>query len=168
MTTTTTTTASQVKAIPKGFRTVTPHLTIRDADKAIVFYKRALGAKERMRVSRPDGKVMHAELKIGNSIIFLGEESPERGCPSPLTAGSTTVALYLYVKDVDKAFARAMKAGVTVKMPVGDMFWGDRAGTFTDPFGHQWTLATHKEEVPVEELPKRAESFFKQMAGQSA
>jgi uncharacterized glyoxalase superfamily protein PhnB len=159
-----TTTTSSVKAVPKGFRTVTPHLTIRAADKAIAFYKKALGAKELMCILRPDGKVMHAELKIGNSIIFLGEESPERGCPSPLATGTTTVALYLYVKDADKAFARAVKAGVTVKMPLADMFWGDRAGTMVDPFGHQWTLATHKADVPAEELPKRAEAFFKQMA----
>ncbi len=164
-----TTTTTPVKAIPKGFRTVTPHLSIREADKAITFYKKALGAKERMRFMAPDGKtIMHAELKIGNSIIFLGEENPERGCPSPLKTGGTTVALYLYVKDVDKAFARAMKAGATTKMAVADMFWGDRAGTIADPFGHQWTLATHKEDVPVEELHGRAGAFFKQMAGQPA
>ncbi len=163
---TTTTESSPVKAIPKGFRTVTPHLTIRDADKAIAFYKKALGAKPRMRLDQPDGKVMHAELKIGNSILFLAEESPDHGSPSPLTAGATTVSLYLYVKDVDKAFARAVKAGVTVKRPVADMFWGDRAGTFTDPFGHQWTLATHKEDVPEEEFPKRAAQFYEQMANQ--
>lgn len=162
-----TTTTTPVKAIPKGFRTVTPHLTIREADKAIAFYKKALGAKEQMRVLGPDRKrIMHAELKIGNSIIFLGEENPERGCPSPLTTGSTTVSLYLYVKDVDKAFARAVKAGATATMPVADMFWGDRAGTFTDPFGHQWTLATHKEDVSAEELHNRAGAFFAQMAGQ--
>lgn len=161
------TTSTQVKAIPKGFRTVTPHLSIREADKAIAFYKKALGAKERMCILTPDGKkVMHAELKIGNSIIFLGEENPARGCPSPLSTGSTTVSLYLYVKDVDKAFARAVKAGVKVVMPVADMFWGDRVGTLIDPFGHQWTLATHKEDVPVEEMHRRAGEFFKQMAGQ--
>jgi len=163
-----TTTTTPVKAIPKGFRSITPHLSIQEADKAIAFYKKALRAKELMCVLRPDGKVMHAELKIGNSIIFLGEASPERGCPSPLNTGGTTVALYLYVKDVDKAFAKAVKAGATSKMPVGDMFWGDRAGTFTDPFGHQWTLATHKEDVAAEEMHKRAGAFFKQMAGQSS
>jgi len=166
---TSTTTPPQVKAIPKGFRTVTPHLSIREADKAIAFYKKALGAKERMCLFQPDGKkVMHAELKIGNSIIFLGEESPERGCPSPLQTGGTTVSLYLYVKNVDKAFARARKAGAKEVMPVADMFWGDRAGTIDDPFGHRWTLATHKEDVPAEELHKRAGAFFKQMAGQPA
>jgi len=163
-----TTTTTPVKAIPKGFRSITPHLSIQEADKAIAFYKKALRAKELMCVLRPDGKVMHAELKIGNSIIFLGEASPERGCPSPLNTGGTTVALYLYVKDVDKAFARAIKAGATTRMAVADMFWGDRAGTIADPFGHQWTLATHKEDVSPEEMHKRAGAFFKQMAGQSS
>jgi PhnB protein len=163
------TTTTQVKAIRKGFRSITPHLSIREADKAIAFYKKALGAKERMRMLAPDGKkVMHAELKIGNSIIFLGEENPERGCPSPLQTGATTVALYLYIKDVDKAFARAVKAGARETMPVADMFWGDRAGTVIDPFGHQWTLATHKEDVSPEEIHHRAGAFFKQMAGQSS
>jgi PhnB protein len=161
-------TTTQVKAIPKGFRTVTSHLSIRDADKAIAFYKKALGAKERMRILRPDGKIMHAELKIGNSIIFLGEESAEMGCPGPLTANGTTVALYLYVKDADKAYARAIKAGATSIMPVVDMFWGDRMGAVTDPFGHKWNLATHKVDVPPEELQSLAGSFFKRMTGQSA
>ncbi|MEW6543104.1 MAG: VOC family protein [Nitrospirota bacterium] len=157
--------ATQVKAIPAGYHTVTPMLTVREVDKAIDFYKRALGAEERMRFPGPDGKsIMHAEIKIGNSVIMLGEEQPQRGCSGPQTLGGTPVSLYLYVEDVDRAFNRATSAGVTVAMPVADMFWGDRCGTFTDPFGHKWSLATHKEDLSQEEIQKRGAAFFAQMA----
>lgn len=157
--------ATQVKPIPTDYHTVTPMLTVREVDKAIDFYKRALGAEERMRFTGPDGKhIMHAELKIGDSIIMLGGEQAEKGCSSPKTLGGTPVSLYLYVDDVDKAFQRATSAGVTVTMPVADMFRGDRVGQFTDPFGHKWSLATHKEDLSMDQIQKRGQAFFAEMA----
>jgi PhnB protein len=159
---------TQAKPIPTGFHTVTSHLTVRDADKAIDFYKRAFGAEERARFLRPDGKsIMHAEIKIGDSIIMLGEENPAMGCSGPQTLGGTTVYLYLYLEDVDKVFNRAASAGAKVLMPVADMFWGDRMGKVMDPFGHEWMLATHKEDPSQEEIQKRSAAFFAQMAGQA-
>ena len=156
---------TQVKPIPTGYHTVTPLLTVRDAAKAIDFYKRALGAEERMRFTGPDGKtIMHAEIKSGDSIIMLGGEQPDKGCGSPQTLGGTPVSLYLYVENVDQAFHHAVSAGVTVTMPVADMFWGDRMGQFTDPFGHKWALASHKEELTCEEIQKRGHAFFAEMA----
>jgi len=158
----------QTKPCPKGFHTVTPALTVRDAGKAIDFYKRAFGAEERMRFSGPDGKgIMHAEITIGDSIIFLGEEHPQMGCIGPQTLGGTPVGLFLYVDDADQVFNRAVSAGSKSENPVSDMFWGDRCGTLTDPFGHKWTVATHKEDLSMEEIKKRAQGFFAQMAGQA-
>ena len=155
----------KTKPVPPGFHTITPMLTVREVDKAIDFYERALGAQERLRFLRPDGKsIMHAEIKIGDSIIMLGEERPQKECRGPQTLGGTPVSLYLYVEDVDKAFNRAASAGATVTMPVADMFWGDRCGQLTDPFGHKWMLATHKEDLTTEEIRKRAKGFFAQMA----
>ena len=160
---------TQMKPVPPGFHTVTPMLTVREADKAIDFYKRAFGAEERMRFLGPDEKsIMHAEIKIGDSIIMLGEEHPQKGCSGPQTLGGTPVSLYLYVEDVDKAFNRAASAGATVTMPVADMFWGDRCGQLTDPFGHKWMLATHKEDLQPEEIRKRATAFFAEMAKQAS
>lgn len=157
--------ATQVKPIPAGFHTVTPKLTVRNADKAIDFYKRALGAEERMRFLGPDGtSIMHAEIKIGDSIIMLGEEQPTMGCSGPQMLGGTPVNLFLYIEDADKIFNRAVSAGAKVLMPVADMFWGDRAGKVADPFGHEWMIATHKEDLPPEEIRKRAMAFFAQMA----
>ena len=159
----------QVKPIPHGYHTVTPMLTIRDVDKAIDFYKRALGADERMRFLGPDGtSILHAEIKIGDSFIMLGEEHPAMGCRGPQNLGGTPVGLYLYVEDADHAFSRAISAGATVLMPVADMFWGDRCGQFTDPFGHKWSLATHKEDLSQEEIRKRATVFFAKMAKQAS
>ena len=161
--------ATQVIPIPTGFHSITPMLTIREVDKAIDFYKRALGAEERMRFISSDGKsVMHAELKIGDSIIMLGREQAEMGCCSPQMLGGTPVSLYLYIEDVDEAFHRAASAGVTVTMPVADMFWGDRCGQFMDPFGHKWSLATHKEDLSQEEIQKRGDVFFAEMAKRPA
>jgi PhnB protein len=161
--------ATQVKAIPAGFHTITPMLTVREVDKAIDFYKRALGAEQRTRFLGPDGKsIMHAELKIGNSVLMLGGEQAERGCRSPQMLGGTPVSLYLYVEDADKAFNRAASAGATVTMPVADMFWGDRCGQFEDPFGHKWSVATHKEDLSQAEIQKRGEAFFAEMAKKSA
>jgi uncharacterized glyoxalase superfamily protein PhnB len=159
----------QSKSCPKGFHTVTPTLTVRDAGKAIDFYKRAFGAEERMRFLAPDGKgIMHAEIKVGDSIIFLSDERPEMGCRGPQSLGGTPVGFFLYVEDVDQAFDRAVSAGAKSEGPVSDMFWGDRCGQLTDPFGHKWTLATHKEDLTMEEIGKRAQGFFaEKMAGQA-
>jgi uncharacterized glyoxalase superfamily protein PhnB len=155
----------QNASCPKGFHAVTPALTVRDAGKAIEFYKRAFAAEERMRFPMPDGKgIMHAEIKIGDSIIFLGEEHPEMGCIGPQSLGGTPVGLFLYVEDVDHIFNRAVSSGAKSESPVSDMFWGDRCGTLTDPFGHKWTVATHKEALTLEEIGKRAQAFFAQMA----
>jgi PhnB protein len=161
--------ATQVKPIPTGYHTITPMLTVQEVDEAIDFYKRALGADQRARFIGPDGKsTMHAELKIGDSVVMLGGEQAEKGCRSPQTLGGTPVSLYLYVEDADKAFHRATSAGATVAMPIADMFWGDRCGTFVDPFGHQWTVATRKEDLSQEEIQKRGQAFFAQMAGKPA
>ncbi len=150
-------------AIPEGFHSVTPSLTVKNAAAAIDFYKKAFGAEELMRLNSPDGKVAHAELKIGDSIIFLGDEFDMGFARSPQTLGGTTGALNIYVPDVDQAFERAVKAGAQVRMPVADMFWGDRYGNVADPFGHIWSLATHKEDVSEEELEERAKAFYAKM-----
>lgn len=158
---------SQAKSVPQGFHTVTPGFAVKDAARAIEFYKQAFGAEEVNRMTTPDGKVMHAEIRIGDSIIMLGEEFPGAGGnPSPQTVGNTTVTLHIYTPDVDAAFDRAVKAGAKVAMPVSDMFWGDRYGRLTDPFGHSWSLATHKEDVSAEEAERRGNEMFKQMHAQ--
>ena len=155
--------ASQIKEIPKGFHSVTPYLTVTDSARAIDFYKRALGAEELYRVDGPDGKVAHAEIRIGDSIIMLSDEMPGWS-RSPQSLGGTPVNIFLYVKDVDGVFNRAVAAGAKVAMPVSDMFWGDRYGQVTDPFGHSWSLATHKEDVPLEELRERTKAAMAKMA----
>ena len=164
--------AQSVKAVPAGYHTVTPTLVVQDVDKAIGFYKRAFGAEERMRFLAPDEKsIMHAEIKIGDSLIMLGGEHPDMGCRGPQSLGGTPVSLYLYVEDADNAFNRALSAGAKSEMPVTDMFWGDRFGQVTDPFGHKWSLATHKEDLKPQEIQKRAGAFFaqqQQMATQSS
>jgi PhnB protein len=152
---------NRATAIPRGYHTITPHLTVRGAADAIDFYKRAFGARERGRMPLPDGKtIMHAELQIGNSIVFLADEFPDMGCRAPQTLGGATGALHLYVKDVDRTFQRAVAAGAAVRMPVADMFWGDRYAKVADPFGHEWGLATHKEDLSAREIGRRAEAFF--------
>ena len=138
---------SSVKPIPEGYRTVTASLCLEGADRAIAFYAQAFGAKERMRLATPDGRIAHAELQIGDSIVMLSEAIRE-----PVTSAS----LYLYVPDVDAAFARAVAAGARVTMEVADMFWGDRFGSVIDPFGVRWGIATHKEDVAGEEIARRA------------
>jgi len=154
--------AKAAKPVPEGFHTVSPYLAIRDAAKAVEFYKKAFGAQERSLMPRPDGKLQHAEVQIGDSIIMLSEEFPDMGAPSPQTLNGTTVGIFLYVKDVDAAFQQAVDAGATVLVPPEDMFWGDRFGTLVDPFGHQWHIATHQEDLTPEEMGKRADEFFKQ------
>jgi PhnB protein len=153
-------TKSKTKFIPDGFHTVTPYLTVRDAARAIEFYMEAFGAEERVRMPMPDGKVGHAELQIGNSVIMLGDEFPQMGNKSPETLHGSPVGLALYVKDVDEAFDRAVQAGATVKEAVDNKFWGDRAGSVIDPFGHQWTLLTHLEDVAPKEMKKRMDQMF--------
>ncbi len=157
--------ATSVKPIPEGFHTVTPSLVVRDGAKAIDFYKKALGAEERMRLAGPDGKIMHAELKIGDSIIFLAEESPQMmSVKSPQSLGGCTGTLNVYVPNVDEVFSRAVAAGAKETMPVADQFWGDRWGNFVDPFGYSWGIATHKEELTEQEVGRRAQEFFASMA----
>jgi uncharacterized glyoxalase superfamily protein PhnB len=141
-----------VKPVPEGFRTLTPHITVKGAKKAIDFYGQAFGAEEIGVHSMPDGTVMHASVRIGDSILMLNDEFPQMGAKGPQTIGGTATTLHLYVADVDKAFDRAVKAGAKVLMPVADQFWGDRYGLVADPFGHQWSIATHKKDVSPEEL----------------
>jgi len=156
------------KPIPDGYRTITPQLVVSDGAKAIEFYKKALGAEERGRFLGLDGKaVMHAEVKIGDSVVMLGSERPPQ-CLSPKSRGGTSVSLYLYVENADAAFDRAVKAGCTVKMPMADQFWGDRFGQVEDPFGHQWSFATHKQDLTKDQIAAKARTFFEEMAKKSA
>lgn len=153
-----------VKPIPDGYHSLNPHLVIQGAAKAIDFYKKAFGAEEVMRMPSPDGKsIMHAELKIGDSRLMLTDEAPHCGNFSPAALKGSPVTIHHYVKDVDAVFKRALDAGAKVKMPVQDMFWGDRYGKLTDPFGHDWSLATHKEDVPPQQMGMRAQEAFSQM-----
>ncbi len=131
---------------------LTPHITCRNASKAIDFYKEAFGAVEMMRLPAPDGRLMHAALQINGGVLMLNDEMPEHGALSPLALKGTPVTLHLNVPDVDAAFARAVDAGATVLMPVADMFWGDRYGIVTDPFGHAWSIATHKKDMSVDDI----------------
>ncbi len=153
------------KAIPTGSHSITPYLVVKDAAKAIEFYKRAFGAQEKERIAGPDGTgIMHAEIQIGDSRLMLSDEFPGSNCGSPQTLKGTTCQMYVYVPDVDATFGQALAAGATAVMPVSDMFWGDRYGCINDPFGHQWGLATHKEDIAPHEMQKRADTFCAQMA----
>jgi PhnB protein len=150
-----------VRAIPEGYSSVTPYLIVSGAARAIDYYKMAFGATEIMRMGGPDGKIAHAELQIGNSRIMLADEMPEMGHKSPLTLGGSGTGLMLYVDDVDDTFARAITAGGTTVRGVQDQFYGDRSGTLDDPFGHQWTVATHVEDVEPDEMQRRMEAAAK-------
>ncbi|MGE3151228.1 MAG: VOC family protein [Nitrospiraceae bacterium] len=150
----------KVNAIPVGYEGATPYLIIKDAARALEFYKKAFGATEIIRVAAPDGKVGHAEIKIGAAIIMLADEFPDMNCRSPQSFGGTPVSILVYVQDVDTFINQAVSAGATVLRPVENKFYGDRAGSLQDPFGHQWHFATHVEDVPPDELAKRAESFM--------
>ena len=152
-----------VQAIPKGYHTITPFVTVRDAARAIEFYKQAFGAKEKGVMKGPDGKVMHAELVIGDSIIMMADEFPEFGSLSPQSIGGSGTGLHIYIEDVDAAFDRAVKAGATVEMPVADMFWGDRYGKLRDPFGHKWSIGTHKADLSMEEMKKGMDEAMAKM-----
>lgn len=155
---------SPAKGAPAGQHTVTPHLVVPNTAQAIDFYKKAFAAVEVMRMPGPDGySIMHAEMKIGNSHIYLADEFPQHGSKAPSTLGGTPVSIHLYVEDADAVFKRAVEAGAQVKMPLADMFWGDRFGMLGDPFGHEWSVATHKEDVPMEEMAKRAAKTFAKM-----
>jgi PhnB protein len=154
------------KPIPEGFHTLTPMLLFKDTRKAIDFYKKAFGATEKHVMPGPDGRgVMHAEMKLGDSTIMMGDERPEQGCKSAQTLGGSPMSLYVYLKDVDTAFKKAVDAGGTPKMPVDDMFWGDRVGSFTDPFGYSWMLATHIADPTPEEMAHGAEAALAAHAG---
>jgi PhnB protein len=155
--------AGPVKAIPEGYHTVTPYLVVHDAAKAIDFYKRAFDATELFRMEGPPGKIGHAELQIGDSKIMLADEMGA-GAGSPKSVGGTTGGIFLYVKDVDSAFNKAVSAGAKVDMPLADQFWGDRYGKLSDPFGHSWSMATHKEDVAPEEMKKRMQTAMAKMA----
>ncbi|HEU4416757.1 MAG TPA: VOC family protein [Candidatus Angelobacter sp.] len=155
---------TSVKPIPEGFHTVTPGLVVKDANKAIDFYKRALGAQELVRMPGPDGKIMHAELKIGDSIIFLSDEMPNPGnVKSPQSLGGCTGTLNIYVPNVDETFKQAIAAGGKETMAVADQFWGDRYGSLVDPFGYSWGILTHKEDVSPQEMGERMKTAFANM-----
>jgi PhnB protein len=145
-----------VKPIPEGYHSVTPYLCAKGASQAIEFYKKAFSATERMRITQPDGRVGHAELQIGDSIIMMADEFPEMGVRSPKTLGGSPVSIHLYVDDVDAMFRQAIAAGAIEKRPVADQFYGDRLGGIEDPFGHTWWISTHKEDLSPKEIEKRA------------
>ena len=147
-----------VKPIPEGYHSVTPYLIIEGAGEAIEFYKQAFGDEELFRFPTPDGKVGHAEIKIGNSPIMLADAYPAMGYNSPKSLGGSPVSLMIYIENVDTVFRQAVAAGATVKEAVADKFYGDRSGSLIDPFGHVWHVATHKEDVSIEEMEKRAKS----------
>jgi PhnB protein len=147
---------AEAKPIPEGYPEVTPYLHVDGGEAAIDFYSKVLGAKERMRMPSPGGKIGHAELEIGNSLIMLADEFPDRGVLGPKSVGGTPVTISVYVEDVDAVFDRAIEEGAASLRPVEDQFYGDRTGSFEDPFGHHWSVATHVEDVPPAEMEKRA------------
>jgi PhnB protein len=155
--------SGKVNPIPEGCHTVTPHLIVNDASAAIAFYKKALGAEELMRMEGPGGSIMHAEIKIGNSKIFLAGEFPQMGSLSPITLKGSPVVIHLYVDNVDAAYNRAVAAGATATMPVTDMFWGDRFGAFVDPYGHKWSVATRIKDMTPAECAKACQEAMSKM-----
>jgi PhnB protein len=156
-----------VKPIPEGYHSVTPYLIISGASDAIEFYQKAFGATELFRFPAPGGKIGHAEIKIGDSPIMLADEYPAMGYKGPQSLGGSPITLMIYVEDVDNVFNRAVNAGATVKEAVQDKFYGDRTGTLTDPFGHVWHISTHKEDVSMEELERRAKTAGSAASGGS-
>jgi PhnB protein len=158
---------ANVKPIPEGYHSITPYLFVRGADRAIDFYKNVFGAIARMRMPGPDGRIGHAELQIGNSVFMLADEHPEAQVRSPETVGGSSNSLHLYLENVDSVFDKAIKAGAKVLRPVADQFYGDRTGSILDPFGQQWSIATHIEDVSPEEMKKRMSKMASQAAGQS-
>jgi PhnB protein len=150
------------KPVPDGYSAVTPYLTVNGAAAALDFYRKVFDAQELMRIPAPDGKIGHAEFKIGNSRIMIADEYPAMGVHSPQSLGGSPVSIYLYVADVDDRVDRAVAAGATLKHAVDDKFYGDRSGSFEDPFGHTWHVATHIEDVALDEVRRRADNFMKQ------
>lgn len=155
------------KPTPAGYHSVTPSIIVRDAAQAIDFYRRAFGAEEVSRMPGPGGTIMHAEIRIGDSIVMLGEENEQWGTRSPLSTNGNPGSLHIYVDDVDAAFARALKSGATVRYPLEDAFWGDRYGKVADPFGHEWGLATRIKDMSPEEMQRAGEAWMAQMATQT-
>ncbi len=155
---------AKVKPIPEGFHSLTPYLVVRDAPRAIEFYKQAFGAGVRGVHYGPDGKIMNAELLVGNSIFMMNEEYPEMGALSPLSRGGASVTMHIFCPDADSVFNQAVSAGAKVKMPVMDMFWGDRYGALEDPFGHSWSVGTRKENLSRKEIEERGKAAFERMA----
>ena len=152
-----------VKPIPEGYHSVTPYLAVQDARKAIDFYKRAFGATERGAMTAPDGTIAHAEVQIGDSVLMVSDPFPQSGIKPPNELGGTSGAVFLYVEDIDALMQQAADAGATVTVPPEDMFWGDRFGTLTDPFGHQWQIATHIEDLSPEEIEERGKEAMASM-----
>jgi PhnB protein len=155
-----------VQAIPKGFHSVTPSLTCKNAAQAIELYKKAFGAVERSRMAGPDGNIVHAEIQIGNSMLFLSDEFPGMSA-APAPGSLPSQAIYLYVENVDAVYKQAVAAGCQEGMPLADMFWGDRFGKVIDPFGHHWNLATHVEDVAPAEMERRSKEWMAQMASRA-
>jgi PhnB protein len=153
-----------VQPVPEGYQTVTPYLAVDDASEAIEFYKRAFGAKERVRMDTPDGKIGHAELEIGDSLVMLSDPFPQASTTPPKDLGGTSASVFLYVEDVDALTKQAIDAGASSTMEVADQFWGDRMGSITDPFGHSWSIATHVEDVAPEEMAARAKEAMAAMS----
>jgi PhnB protein len=149
--------------IPEGYHTITPYLAVDDASEAIEYYKRAFGAKERVRMDAPGGKIGHAELEIGDSLIMLSDPFPQSSTRTPSELGGSSVSIFMYVEDVDATVKRAVDAGATITMEIADQFWGDRFGSVKDPFGHQWSIATHVEDVPPDEMAERAKAAMAEM-----
>jgi PhnB protein len=150
--------------IPEGYHTVTPYLAVDDATEAIEYYTKAFDAKERVRMETPDGKIGHAELEIGDSLVMLSDPFPQASTKPPNELGGTSVSVFMYVEDVDAVVKRAVDAGAMVTMEVADQFWGDRFGSVKDPFGHLWSIATHVEDVPPEEMAERAKAAMAAMS----
>lgn len=155
---------ANVKPIPEGYHTITPYLVVKGAAQAIDFYKKAFGANEIYRFDGPGGKIMHAELQIGDSRFMLSDEHPEMGYTAPQSGGKAPIGLHIYVDDVDKLATQAQAAGIKVERPVADQFYGDRTGTFIDPFGHRWSIATHVEDVSEDEMERRMADAMKKPA----
>jgi PhnB protein len=156
---------ADVSPIPEGYPQVTPYLIVDGADAAIRFYAETLGAKERMRMDGPDGRVGHAELEIGDGLVMLADENPDMGARSPKSIGGTPVTISVYVEDVDAVFEAALAAGAAELRAVENQFYGDRSGQFEDPFGHHWSVATHVEDVPPEEMERRAAEMMAEQQG---
>lgn len=156
---------TSVKPIPEGYHSLTPYLFIKGAAAAIEFYKSVFGATEVMRMAGPNGQIMHAELRIGDSLVMLSDENPQMGAVSPQSLGGTASGINVYIADVDSVVQKAVDSGAKLVRPVKDQFYGDRSGTLIDPFGHMWSVATHVEDVSPEEMSKRAAAAMSQAAG---